>query len=52
MNLEDRLAPALLAVIFIGASAAGFAIGGTHPLFNIAALGLGAAFWWAAWEES
>ena len=49
---EDRLAPALLAVIFVGASAAGFAIGGTHPLLNSLALGLGAAFWWIAREDS
>lgn len=48
---EDRLSAAFLAVLFVGASAAGFAIGGTHPLFNCLALGLGAAFWYLAWED-
>lgn len=49
---EDRLSAAFLGVFFVAVAAVGFATEGTHPLVNSMALGLGAAFWHLAWEES
>lgn len=41
MNLEDRIVLGLFAVICVGISAAGFALGGSHPALNFTALSFG-----------
>lgn len=50
MKLEDRIAIGALAVVFIGVSAAGYALGGSHPALNGVAFLIGIACWWLAVE--
>jgi len=52
MSLEDRFSLVLFAVVFIALSAAGFAIGGSHPILNTVAFFIGAGAWFLAWNSS